>query len=44
MKVAQTLAIIGARMKIPNLVELFPPFLDTTDLIPTKPNLGVPIV
>ncbi|EGX30625.1 hypothetical protein SSALIVM18_08101 [Streptococcus salivarius M18] len=36
--------IIGARMKIPNLVELFPPFLDTTDLIATKPNLEVPIV
>lgn len=36
--------IIGARMKIPNLVELFPPFLGTTDLIATKPNLEVPIV
>ncbi len=28
-------------MKIPNLVELFPPFLDTTDLIATKPNLEI---
>ena len=31
-------------MKIPNLVELFPPFLDITDLIATKANLEVPIV
>ena len=43
-KVARMPPIIGARMKIPNLVELFPPFLDTTDLIPTKANLEVPIV
>ena len=43
-KVARMPPIIGARMKIPNLVELFPPFLDTTDLIPVKPNLEVPIV
>ncbi|MFR3850070.1 MAG: hypothetical protein ACLTYH_06525 [Streptococcus salivarius] len=43
-KVARMPSKIGARMKIPNLVELFPPFLDTTDLIPTKLNLEVPIV
>ncbi|MDU6560350.1 MAG: hypothetical protein E6522_05435 [Streptococcus vestibularis] len=43
-KVAQMPSKIGARMKISNLVELFPPFLDTTDLIPTNPNLEVPIV
>ncbi|MBS6098129.1 MULTISPECIES: hypothetical protein [Streptococcus] len=43
-KVARMPSKIGARMKISNLVELFPPFLDTTDLIPTKPNLEVPIV
>jgi hypothetical protein len=44
MKVAQMLSIIGARMKIPNLVELFPPFLKMTDPVPSKSNLEVLIV